>query len=64
MYMYRTSPKTMVETLMIEHFRVHHKGHKPFPTLGHQWDLKHAFQSLNPKSPLSPLINNPNNSTP
>jgi hypothetical protein len=24
----------MVKTLMIEHFGVHHKGHKPSPTLG------------------------------
>ena len=37
-YAYRTCPKMVIEALMIEHFGVHHKGHKPSPTLGHQWN--------------------------
>ena len=31
-----TCPKMMVETMMVEHFGVHHKGHKPSPTLDRQ----------------------------
>ena len=27
----------VVDTLIVEHFRVHHKGHKPSPILDHQW---------------------------
>jgi hypothetical protein len=27
----------MVDTLIVEHFRVHHEGRKPSPILGHQW---------------------------
>ena len=27
----------VVETLLVEHFKVHHKGHKPSLTLGCQW---------------------------
>lgn len=55
MYMYRTCLKTVVRSLMLEHFGVHLKGHKPSPTLGRQWNLKHAFQCLNPKFPPSSL---------
>ena len=38
--LYRTRPKTMVEPLKVEYFGVHHKGHKPSPTLGRQWNWK------------------------
>lgn len=30
MYMYGTCPEIVIETLMVEHFGVHHKGHKPY----------------------------------
>ena len=29
MYAYRPCPKLVVEALMIENFKIHHKGHKP-----------------------------------
>ena len=35
LYVYKiVCPKMAVETLMIEHFGVHHKEYKPSPTLG------------------------------
>lgn len=48
MYVYITSgnrnvhgynmTKKDVETLVVEHFGVHHKAHKPSPTFGRQWN--------------------------
>jgi hypothetical protein len=48
MYVYLTSKignvhiehaqKVVVEPLMVEHFGVHRKAHKPSPTLGRQWN--------------------------
>ena len=38
MYVYRTWLETVVEALMVEHFGVHCKGHKPTPTPGREWN--------------------------
>ena len=38
LYVYRKCQKKLVETFMIERFKVHHKGHKPSLTLGRQWN--------------------------
>ena len=38
MYVYRSCPKMVVGILMVEHFGVHHEGHKPSPTLSGQWN--------------------------
>lgn len=53
MYVYITSRNRNVqaynmikkdaETLVVEHFGVHHKAHKPSPTLCHQWNY-YLFQ--------------------